>query len=116
MNDPSPACLHEEELVPTSETTAAKLDLSAGAKWRIDILYREMDLIPPETLARALGLSQSRLAQWRGQGLGPAYVKLGKRVFYRREFVAAWIEKSICKPAVAGGKPSYFGGNHAQAS
>ena len=35
------------------------------------------------------------LAKQRITGLGPKYVKLGGRVFYRREDVEAWLESLV---------------------
>ncbi|MEP6827964.1 MAG: helix-turn-helix domain-containing protein [Aestuariivirga sp.] len=39
------------------------------------------------------GLSTSTLAKLRLTGLGPAYSKLGRRVFYRIDDLEAWIEE-----------------------
>lgn len=37
------------------------------------------------------------LATWRSRGLGPAYVKIGGRVLYRREAVEEWEAKNTRK-------------------
>jgi excisionase family DNA binding protein len=51
------------------------------------------DLLPPEEVANALGLSHRTLAAWRSnrRNLLP-YVKVGNRIRYRRQDVAAWLE------------------------
>jgi predicted DNA-binding transcriptional regulator AlpA len=44
--------------------------------------------------ASHVGLSISTLAKLRLRGGGPAYCKLGRRVVYRQEDLAAWLEKN----------------------
>jgi excisionase family DNA binding protein len=39
-----------------------------------------------------LGLSVSALNKWRVEGKGPAYRKLGKRVFYPADDLRTWAE------------------------
>jgi predicted DNA-binding transcriptional regulator AlpA len=41
--------------------------------------------------AEALGVSVAALRKWRFQGRGPAYIKLGKLVRYRREDIDQWL-------------------------
>lgn len=51
------------------------------------------DLITPDQVAAALGLSHRTLAAWRSSRRNPLpYVKVGSRVRYRRQDVAAWLE------------------------
>lgn len=51
------------------------------------------DLLTPDQLAAALGLSHRTLAAWRSNRRNPLpYVKVGSRVRYRRQDVAAWLE------------------------
>jgi hypothetical protein len=51
------------------------------------------ELIPDGRAAEILRLTRSTLATWRSLGRGPAFVKLGRRVFYYpadlREYIAA---------------------------
>jgi hypothetical protein len=47
--------------------------------------------VPTSDAARILNLSQSTLAKLRLSGKGPAYYKLGRRVVYRQEDLAAWL-------------------------
>jgi hypothetical protein len=44
-------------------------------------------LLFPVEVARRWRMHEKTLAQWRWQGKGPDYVKVGRRVFYRREDV-----------------------------
>lgn len=42
-------------------------------------------------LAGQLGLSEGTLARWGSLGIGPIFVRVGFRVFYRRESVRDWL-------------------------
>lgn len=51
------------------------------------------DLLTADQVAAALGLSRRTLAAWRSNRRGgPAWVKCGSRIRYRRQDVAAWLE------------------------
>ncbi|MBU2370398.1 MAG: helix-turn-helix domain-containing protein [Alphaproteobacteria bacterium] len=51
------------------------------------------DLLTPDQVADALGLSHRTLAAWRSNRRTPLpYVKVGSRIRYRRQDVAAWLE------------------------
>ena len=66
------------------------------------------DLLTPDQVATALGLSHRTLAAWRSSGRNPLpYVKVGSRVRYRRQDVAAWLERQMhtcTADAVKGGR------------
>jgi predicted DNA-binding transcriptional regulator AlpA len=47
--------------------------------------------------SKLLGLAPSTLAKLRLSGSGPAYCKLGRRVVYRREDLAAWLESRVAR-------------------
>jgi len=47
------------------------------------------------TAARFLGLSPSTLAKMRLYGNSPKYLKLGRRVLYRRTDLEAWLESRV---------------------
>jgi hypothetical protein len=47
--------------------------------------------------AKVLGLAPSTLAKLRLSGNGPVYCKLGRRVVYRREDLAAWLESRVAR-------------------
>jgi hypothetical protein len=52
-------------------------------------------LMPESEAARYLNLSPRTLEKSRGTGLGPCYVKQGRRVSYRREDLDAWIAANV---------------------
>jgi predicted DNA-binding transcriptional regulator AlpA len=47
-------------------------------------------LVRPDEFAAELGIPVKTLAEWRSRGLGPAYIKVGRHVRYRREAIAEW--------------------------
>lgn len=49
------------------------------------------ELIDPVKVAGALSVKPQTLTAWRTLGRGPPYVKIGKRVFYRRADVESWL-------------------------
>lgn len=52
------------------------------------------ELIDPPELGKRLGKSTAALANWRYQGLGPRFIKLGpKAVRYRVRDVEAWLDE-----------------------
>lgn len=54
------------------------------------------ELLTPEQLAAALGLSHRTLAAWRSNRRGgPAWVKCGSAVRYRRQDVTAWLDSQV---------------------
>lgn len=54
-------------------------------------------LLTPHEAAEFLSLSTSWLAKLRMKGDGPAYVKLGRRIRYRRSDLLAWTEGAVCR-------------------
>ena len=53
------------------------------------------NLISKEELAQNLGLSPATLADWRSQRKGPAYVKVGRKIWYLRDRVKQWLLAQI---------------------
>ena len=51
-----------------------------------------------ETAAK-LGVAPATLPIWRHFGRGPAYLKVGKRCFYRPADIKAWLDKQLIDPA-----------------
>jgi len=49
--------------------------------------------------AKHLGLAASTLNKMRGEGRGPRYIRLGGRVFYRRQDLDSYIERSVVETA-----------------
>ena len=46
-------------------------------------------------------VSSSTLAQWRHESRGPAYIKIGARVFYRGADLNAWLASRTVRPTDA---------------
>ncbi|MFN0114178.1 MAG: helix-turn-helix transcriptional regulator [Paracoccaceae bacterium] len=46
--------------------------------------------------------SRAKLAQWRYQGIGPPYYKLGRKVVYRGADLNAWAEARRVDPQASG--------------
>jgi predicted DNA-binding transcriptional regulator AlpA len=52
----------------------------------------EDELLTPRELAEEMKRSEAALAQLRSRGLGPKYVKVGRRVLYRRSDIRAYLD------------------------
>jgi excisionase family DNA binding protein len=52
-------------------------------------------LMTTEEVAAYVRLSAETLRYFRQRDEGPRFAKLGRRVFYRRQDVDAWIESSV---------------------
>jgi Helix-turn-helix domain len=48
-------------------------------------------------------LSLRTLRRWRQEGIGPAYVKVGRRVMYRPSDVETWTREHTIDPREGGG-------------
>jgi hypothetical protein len=59
------------------------------------------ELVPDVRAAEILHQTAGTLATWRSQRRGPAFVKLGRRVFYRRDDLHAYIAEQRRDPAAA---------------
>ena len=58
-------------------------------------------LLPEDEAARELKVKPQTLGAWRFRGQGPAYVKVGKLVFYRPSDIRAYVASRIVRPAEA---------------
>jgi hypothetical protein len=56
-----------------------------------------MDLLTQPEAAEVTRLSERTLERHRLAGTGPAFVRLGRRIFYRREVLEAWIANCTCR-------------------
>jgi hypothetical protein len=56
------------------------------------------ELVPDTIIADELGQQTQTLAAWRNQKRGPAFVKVGRKVFYRRVDVATWLAEQRRDP------------------
>ena len=53
----------------------------------------EYNYISAKEVERALGISEKTLANWRSQGRGPIYYKLGGKVRYEVSDLEDWAKK-----------------------
>jgi Helix-turn-helix domain len=62
--------------------------------------------ISRQDLARELGLSIDTLGRWQRKRKGPACIKAGRKVFYRRSVVESWLLAQVqpCTTKKAGGR------------
>lgn len=63
-------------------------------------------LLDTEAAARLLGVRPRTLAEWRKRGVGPAFVRLGRkhsRVLYRTEDLEAFVRQVLEANVVEGG-------------
>lgn len=79
-----------------NELTKALLSDDAQAALLFSLSGPDSDH-PAERVAAYLGASTGTLANWRNQGGGPRFRKLGGKIYYRKADVVAWVEQS---PAV----------------
>lgn len=49
------------------------------------------DFAEEREVARLAGLSPRTLKRWRDMRSGPPFVKLGRKILYRRDAVSAWL-------------------------
>lgn len=47
----------------------------------------------PTELAERLAVSRGTLANWRVRGSGPPFIRVGRRIRYRREAVDEWLAR-----------------------
>lgn len=52
----------------------------------------EAGLLTKEDLATYAGTSVHTIAKWNTRGTGPKRVRIGRRVYYRRADVLAWVD------------------------
>lgn len=60
-------------------------------------------LLTREEAATVLGVSVSSLAHWSMSGIGPVFVRLGRRTWYRETHLRAWMAEQV--PARMTGAP-----------
>ena len=57
------------------------------------------ELISSKDAAARLGIVGGVLANWRANGRGPRYLKLGRSVYYRPDDIRAWLDSCVVDPA-----------------
>jgi len=60
--------------------------------------------------AEYLRIKTQTLAVWAGQGRGPAFIKVGRAVRYRKSDLDAWLAEQTVHPAGSAGQTSRRGG------
>lgn len=54
------------------------------------------ELLTPEEAAGMLRIPSHRtMERWRAEGTGPAFVKVGRRVAYRRQDLHTWLDQRV---------------------
>jgi hypothetical protein len=57
--------------------------------------FARENLMSPEELAGNFDLSTDTLADWRSQRKGPPHLKVGKNIWYPKEYVDTWAEAHL---------------------
>jgi hypothetical protein len=52
--------------------------------------------------ARIRGIALGTLRAWRADGVGPAYHRRGRRIYYTARDIDAWLERQRVEPAADG--------------
>ena len=64
-------------------------------------MFDEQKLYPVSDPALIALAPYSTWAHWRSEGRGPAYIKIGARVFYSGKALNIWLEKRTVETAAA---------------
>lgn len=78
--------------------------MTSGKSKHLETVLPLVDPIDPEDLiddkeaARRLRQKVQTLAAWRCDGKGPAYIKIGRRVFYSPSALTAYIKQCVVVP------------------
>lgn len=56
-------------------------------------VHEDLDLMPARELAEYLGVTVRTLRNWRRKGEGPAFIRIGEAIHYKRSTVAAWLKE-----------------------
>lgn len=54
-----------------------------------------LDLLTPDQVQELTGNSIVTLSRWRQRGYGPKYLKLGRKVWYRRADLDEWLAAQV---------------------
>jgi predicted DNA-binding transcriptional regulator AlpA len=58
-------------------------------------------LLPEDEAAREVKVKKQTMAAWRNRGQGPAYVKIGRLVFYRASDIREFVLSRVMRPGAA---------------
>ena len=59
------------------------------------------ELLSAEAVAAEFHLRLGTLTTWRAAGRGPNFVKIGRKIFYRRSDIAEWLGGQLRQPVAA---------------
>lgn len=91
----------------------ATVTLSEDAEARLVFWASPMDSIYPASMIAAVtGIAANTLTNMRVSGEGPAFIKRGGRVYYRKDAVVMWLDSSR-QPTAAQGLRSAASANAA---
>ena len=58
----------------------------------------EIELLTPQQVAEKLGVTETTLTAWRHHGrYDLPYLKLGRKVMYRKSDIESWLEERLCQ-------------------
>lgn len=77
----------------TNETLLSALQAANSNDRRPALLA--LGILSEEDVGRILDVKQNTLFYWRRQGRGPAFVQLGRTIYYRVSDIKAWIEGNV---------------------
>jgi hypothetical protein len=59
-------------------------------------------IVSQTEFAKSIGHSPRTVQRWRTTGEGPAYIKLAKKIFYRRSAIQTWLRRRTIPHTKAG--------------
>lgn len=83
------------EAVPSLRARMREDHVISEAKYGNQFSNLRDGLLSPEELAHNLGLSPATLADWRSEKRGPAYLKVGRRIWYPKQHVHSWLAEQL---------------------
>jgi hypothetical protein len=81
-----------DAIVTPSRAVHAAANVSAHAPTSLAPLPADDRLIPAAQMPAYIGLAVQTLARLRHEGKGPAFVRVGSRIYYRASDVRAWLD------------------------
>lgn len=76
------------------------ITLSPAAEARLVFWAAPMDSVhPAAVIADVTGIAANTLQNLRVSGEGPAYIKRGGRIYYRKDALLNWLDQSRTAPA-----------------
>ena len=74
------------------------MEQKADLESDVSELARSLDCLTEADFGRLTGTTQLTRESWRKRGTGPAFVRLGNRVYYPRAAVKEFIESKLRHP------------------